>query len=71
VLAGYESVAEHMGVRAADVERRMIERQPIAMGRTGTPDEVANMVVFLCSEAASWTTGTSVLVDGGTIRDLP
>jgi 3-oxoacyl-[acyl-carrier protein] reductase len=71
VLSGYDSAAEHMGVSADDVERRMMELQPIAMGRTGLPAEVSRMVVFLCSEAASWTTGAVIPVDGGTIRDLP
>lgn len=71
VLSGYDSAAEHMGVSAEDVERRMIELQPIAMGRTGLPKEVAGMVAVLCSEAASWTTGAVIPVDGGTIRDMP
>lgn len=71
VVSGYEAAAKHMGVSAADVEKRMLELQPIAMGRTGDPAEVAKMVVFLCSEASSWTTGVAVPVDGGTIRDLP
>lgn len=71
VLAGYESAAEHMGVSADDVEKRMMQLQPIAMGRTGAPEEVARTIVFLASEASSWTTGVSVPVDGGTIRDLP
>lgn len=71
VLAGYDSAAEHMGVTADDVEKRMMQLQPIAMGRTGTPDEIARTIVFLASEAASWTTGVALPVDGGTIRDLP
>jgi len=33
--------------------------------RLGTPEEVANAVVFLASDAASWITGTTVIVDGG------
>jgi len=37
----------------------------IPSGRMGTPEEVANVVVFLASEKASWVTGTCVVVDGG------
>lgn len=34
-------------------------------GRMGTPEEVANVAAFLVSPAASWVTGTNVVVDGG------
>ena len=36
-----------------------------ALGRLGTPEEVANCVVFLSSQAASWVTGVNLVVDGG------
>jgi NAD(P)-dependent dehydrogenase (short-subunit alcohol dehydrogenase family) len=36
-----------------------------ALGRWGGPDEVAKTVVFLASEASSYTTGTNVIIDGG------
>lgn len=34
-------------------------------GRLGTPAEVAKCIVFLCSPAASWVTGSNLIVDGG------
>ena len=39
--------------------------QAHALGRMGSPEEVANTIVFLASPAASFTTGTNVIVDGG------
>jgi 3-oxoacyl-[acyl-carrier protein] reductase len=36
-----------------------------ALGRLGTPEEVANCIVFLSSAAASWVTGVNLVVDGG------
>ena len=40
----------------------MLARNP--MGRMGTPEEVANAVVFLASPRASFITGTNLIVDG-------
>ncbi|WP_083914688.1 SDR family NAD(P)-dependent oxidoreductase [Ilumatobacter nonamiensis] len=37
----------------------------VPLGRLGTPDDVANAVVFLASDAASWVTGQTLLVNGG------
>jgi 7-alpha-hydroxysteroid dehydrogenase len=48
------------------VENRLDElTQTIPLGRTGTPDDIAAMVLFLCSPAASWITGEHHLVAGG------
>jgi 3-oxoacyl-[acyl-carrier protein] reductase len=42
--------------------RTMVGRNP--MGRMGTPEEVANAVVFLASPRASFITGTNLIIDG-------
>jgi len=44
-----------------------MERE-IPSGRFGKPEEVADVVVFLCSERASWVTGACLNVDGGQAR---
>ncbi|MBM3300228.1 MAG: SDR family oxidoreductase, partial [Deltaproteobacteria bacterium] len=46
------------------VERYLQER--IAVRRFGTPEEIRNMVVFLCSERASFCAGALIPIDGGT-----
>jgi NAD(P)-dependent dehydrogenase (short-subunit alcohol dehydrogenase family) len=45
------------------VEAATLERNP--MGRIGEPEEVAQAVVWLCSDAASYITGVPLPVDGG------
>jgi 3-oxoacyl-[acyl-carrier protein] reductase len=42
----------------------------IPLGRMGQPDELANMVVFLASERASFITGATIQVDGGFVKGL-
>ncbi len=37
----------------------------IPVGRFGTSDEIAHSVLYLCSDAAKWVTGTVLTVDGG------
>jgi len=44
--------------------RRIYERR-IALGRIGTPEEIADVVLFLASDAARYVTGQELIVDGG------
>ncbi len=76
-----DHVADHVRVNAvcpgtvdSPWVRRLVEnagesldalraRQP--MGRLGTPDEIAEAVLYLASEASAFTTGSALVVDGG------
>ena len=42
-----------------------IGRQQAPLGRVGKPQDIANGVLFLCSDAASYITGTELVIDGG------
>ncbi|TXF97495.1 SDR family NAD(P)-dependent oxidoreductase [Massilia arenae] len=45
-------------------------RSSSILQRVATPDEVANMVVYVCSQQASATTGAALRVDGGTVDTI-
>jgi len=45
------------------VEKQFADMEPV--GRFGDPAEVAEAVVWLCSDAASFVTGIAMPVDGG------
>jgi len=49
--------------------KRMLE-QNYPLGRLGTPEEVADVITFLCSEKASLINGASIVVDGGQSRSF-
>jgi len=57
------AVSRDSGRSPEAVRQSFVDRQP--MGRLGTPDEVAWLVLFLASEEASYITGHTHLVDGG------
>ncbi|MBU2945392.1 SDR family NAD(P)-dependent oxidoreductase [Zobellia uliginosa] len=49
--------------REKEIFEKLSKTQPI--GRMGKPEEVANLAVYLCSEEASFITGTNFPIDGG------
>jgi len=54
------------GVSHEEVLAEMANSVPLK--RLGSPEEIASMVVFLASEQAGYTTGTTIQVDGGAIK---
>jgi len=62
--------AEANGITAGQAEQDFLQalRPTTLIGRFATTDEVANMIVYACSEQASATTGAALRVDGGVVR---
>ncbi len=52
-------------IDSTDERPERFDTSRIPQGRLGTPDEVAQVVLFLCSDAASYITGQAIHVDGG------
>ena len=61
--ASMEMPAELVDTAKAMIAQLSSHAQPVARG--GQPDDIANAVAFLCSEAAGFMTGASLIVDGG------
>ena len=57
-----QNESEQLGFHPATFLRESADRP---LGRVGTPEEIAEAVLFLVSERSSYITGTSLVVDGG------
>jgi 3-oxoacyl-[acyl-carrier protein] reductase len=63
-----QDLATRQGEGIGDIYHDWENRIP--MGRLGRAEEIAKMVAFLCSDAASYVTGVTVQVDGGLVSGL-
>ena len=64
-----EGLKSELGVKSDDDARRLAARKN-SLSRFGKPEELANAIVFLCSERASYITGVSLNLDGGRLKGL-
>jgi 3-oxoacyl-[acyl-carrier protein] reductase len=60
----HDAKAKKAGVSPEEIYAGMAKDIPL--GRVGLAEEVANVIAFLASNAASYVTGTSINLDGGT-----
>lgn len=56
-------INDHLLVRNPEIKQVLIDQHPI--GRFARPEEIAEVALFLCSDASSFMTGESIAVDGG------
>jgi NAD(P)-dependent dehydrogenase (short-subunit alcohol dehydrogenase family) len=72
VLDFFGEMAKEAGIPQAQMENEFIARhRPTSViGRLASIEEVANMVVYVCSQQASATTGASLRVEGGLLRSI-
>jgi 3-oxoacyl-[acyl-carrier protein] reductase len=63
-----ETISQKRGVEKEEIIQEWAHQN--ALERLATPEEFANVVVFLASDKASHLTGTSIQVDGGYVRSL-
>lgn len=63
-----EATAQKQNISLEEVKKRSLESIP--MGRLGHPEEFGKVAAFICSEAASYMTGSTLYVDGGSVRAL-
>jgi len=61
------SVWDHKLRNEADAVNAMLDHE-VALGRLGTPEEIADAVTYLASPRASFMTGSIMVVDGGQVR---
>jgi len=60
-----EKMMEHMGTKKGEAFAKFTEG--IALGRSQTPEDVANLVSFLASPNSDYITGQNILSDGGMV----
>lgn len=63
-----QKAAEQKATTIAAIEKEAVESMPL--GRYQRPEELGDLVSFLCSELASGITGTTIQIDGGMQRSL-
>jgi 3-oxoacyl-[acyl-carrier protein] reductase len=64
-----QGLQQELGAKSEDEARHLAARKN-SLNRFGKPEELANAIVFLCSERSSYITGVSLNLDGGRLKGL-
>ena len=65
-----DTVDYKLSPRPADYKLSEADHLQHPAGRVGTPDDIAEMVLYLCSPAASFITGQNFIIDGGMTKKM-
>jgi 3-oxoacyl-[acyl-carrier protein] reductase len=68
MLSNVTTQANDLGISVEEGLKMRSAKAPL--GRLGEPEELANLVAFLASDKASYITGTTIRMDGGSVRSV-
>jgi len=63
ISPGYIGTKMVMAIPKEVLDSKILPQIPL--GRLGTPDEIAGLIVYLCSDAAAFVTGANIAINGG------
>jgi NAD(P)-dependent dehydrogenase (short-subunit alcohol dehydrogenase family) len=66
----HRRMADQHGITLEEMQRKLATDLRVPMGRPGTPEDAAELIVFLASDRARWLTGAQYRVDGGILAEV-
>ena len=67
-IVGLSQLGNNVGLDPLEFEKKFLSQIP--MGRVADPEEMAKTIIFMVSQASTFMTGRSIVVDGGWNKEL-